>query len=82
MKNMNFSKNEIDALLRMAGQKIGKDPENLRHQMESGDINAVLEALTPGQRSQITNFMNNPQAVEQFISNPRIQEILKGLIQK
>lgn len=42
------------------GKKMGKDPEKLREQMQSGQMDGILGGLSPAQRAQIQGFMNNP----------------------
>ncbi len=80
--NMNFSDNQLNRLMQMAGKKMGTDPEKLKQQMESGNMDAIFKNLNENQRAQLMNFMNNPQAIEQLMSNPKIQTLLKDLMRK
>ena len=61
-------------------KKMGKDPEKLREQMQSGQMDGILGGLSPAQRAQIQGFMNNPAAVQQFLGNPKVQQLLRGLM--
>lgn len=80
--NFNLSPDQLNRLMGMAGQKLGTDPEKLRQQVQSGNMDGVLGSLSPAQRAQLNNFMNNPQAVEQFMANPKVQQLLQGLMGK
>lgn len=66
----------------MAGKKMGTDPEKLKKQMESGDMDAVLSGLSPTQRAQINGLLKNPQAVTELIASPKMQHLLKALMGK
>ncbi|MCI8650508.1 MAG: hypothetical protein HFG20_10385 [Anaerotruncus sp.] len=72
----------MDVLMQMASQKMGTDPQTLRQQLENGNAQNILNGLSPAQRAQINNLMNNPAAIEQLIANPKVQQLLKGLMGK
>ena len=78
--NFNISPDQMDSLLALAGKKMGKDPEKLREQMQSGQMDGILGGLSPAQRAQIQGFMNNPAAVQQFLGPPKVQQLLRGLM--
>lgn len=82
MNNFNLSQSQMDALMNMAGKKMGTDPQKLKEQMQSGQMDGVLKGLSPNQQAQINNLMNNPAAIEQFMSNPKVQQLLRGLMGK
>jgi len=77
-----FSQQQMDVLMQMASQKMGTDPQTLRQQLENGNAQNILNGLSPAQRAQINNLMNNPAAIEQLIANPKVQQLLKGLMGK
>ncbi|MBE6905755.1 hypothetical protein [Marasmitruncus massiliensis] len=78
--NFNFSQNQLDALIRLAGRKMGTDPQKLKQQMESGQMDSVLKNLNANQQAQFKNLVNNPAAVQQLIENPNMQTLLKNLM--
>ena len=80
--NFNISPDQMDSLLALAGKKMGKDPEKLREQMQSGQMDGILKNLNPNQQAQIQNLMNNPAAIEQLMNSPKVQMLLKGLMGK
>lgn len=79
---MNISPNQMNALLQMAGKRMGADPEKLREQMQNGQTDAILGALPKDKQSQIASLMQNPQAIEQLMQDPKVQQLLKGLMGK
>ena len=48
--NFNISPDQMDSLLALAGKKMGKDPEKLREQMQSGQMDGILGGLSPAQQ--------------------------------
>ena len=82
MNNFNLSQNQMDMLLAMAGKKMGTDPEKLKQQMQSGQMDGILNGLSPAQQNQISALINNPAAIEQFVANPKVQQLLRGMMGK
>lgn len=82
MKQMNLSSDQMNNLIAMAGKKMGKDPDKLKEQMESGGMDDLLNSLPAQKQTQIRELMQNPQAVEQFMQNPKVQQLLRGLMGK
>lgn len=82
MSQFQLSPSQMDALLAMAGKKMGADPQKLKQQMQDGQTNALLGALPKDKQAQISALMQNPQAVEQFMQNPKVQQLLQGLMGK
>lgn len=78
--NFNISPDQMDSLLALAGKKMGKDPEKLREQMQSGPDGRHPRRAQPRAEGQIQGFMNNPAAVQQFLGNPKVQQLLRGLM--
>lgn len=79
MQNMNLSQEKMDALLRMAGQKLGKSPEQLRASLENGDISKAVAGLDPKIQAQIGSLLQNPKALEALLGNDKIRSMLGNL---
>lgn len=77
-----FSQAQMDILLQMAGKRMGTDPNKLKEQMQSGQTDAILGALPKDKQAQIASLMQNPQAVEQLMQNPKVQQLIQGLMNK
>lgn len=80
--NFNLNPSQVDLLLNLAGQRMGTDPQKLKAQMESGQMDSILKGLSPTQQAQINNLMSSPAAIEQFMTNPKVQQLIKGLMGK
>ena len=76
----NFSQNQMDALLQMAGRKMGSSPDQLRQQMQTGQVDALLSGLPEEKQAQVQQLLHNPEAIEKFIQNPQVQQLIRGLM--
>lgn len=82
MNNMNLSPDTMDNLLKLAGQKLGQDPANLKAQLESGNLNQIISGLDPKVQSKISNLAGDPKAMEALLKNNNMTNLLSGLMKK
>lgn len=68
---MNLSPKQIDGLLKMAGSRLGRDPQQLRQQLESGNLQQITQGMNPQQQQQVAEILKDPQAIARFVENPR-----------
>lgn len=74
----NFSPSQLDAMLKMAGQKLGRDPQTLKDQLEKGNLDQL--GIDSQQQQQIGQLLKNPQALSQFLEQPQIKQMLNQLM--
>ncbi len=77
--NFNVPRNKQDELLKMASKQLGKDPAQIRQQLESGNVNDLIAGLSPQQAAQIKSVLSNPQMLSQLLSNPQISKFLGNM---
>lgn len=82
MNNLNISPDKMDSLLKAASQKLGKDPDDLKAQLEQGNLNNIIGGLDPSLQNKITSLANNPKAVESMLQNPGVANLLSNLMGK
>lgn len=79
---MNFPQNlppeKLDALLRLAGQRMGRDPQMLKDQLQSGQLDQL--GINQQQQQQIGQLLKDPQALSQFFEQPQIKQMLSQLM--
>ncbi|MEG1774059.1 MAG: hypothetical protein RR320_04320 [Oscillospiraceae bacterium] len=81
MNNMsNLPPEQLDAMLNIAGQKLGRDPQTLKSQLQSGQIDQVTQGMSPQQRQQIGAILSDRQALGKFLENPQIKQMLSQLM--
>ncbi len=78
--NLNLSPDQVDSLLKMAGEKLGTDPNQLRQQLENGNLNNILGKMDPGSAAQVNKVLQDPQALQQMLSSQKVQIMLKTLL--
>jgi len=79
MTNFNMSDDKMNSLLNMAGQKLGKSPNELREQLQSGNMDALLKNLDPKSASKVQSVLSNPKALEALMQNEQIRNLLGGM---
>ncbi len=77
---MNLSPQQLDGLLRMAGNRLGRDPQQLRQQLQNGDISQVTQGMNPQQQKQVAEILKDPQAIARFVENPQVQQMIAQLM--
>lgn len=79
MNNFNISPDKQNALLKMAAQKLGKDPEELKSQLESGKLDSLTQNMDAKSLGQLNSLLQNPKAVETLLGNDKIRAMLGNL---
>ncbi len=74
----NLSPSQLDAMLKMAGQKLGRDPQTLKEQLQQGNLDQL--GMNAQQQQQIGQLLKNPQALSQFLEQPQIKQMLNQLM--
>ena len=79
VREMNLSPKQIDGLLKMAGSRLGRDPQQLRRQLESGNLQQITQGMNP-QQQQVAEILKDPQAIARFVENPQVQQMIAQLM--
>lgn len=79
VREMNLSPKQIDGLLKMAGSRLGRDPQQLRQQLESGNLQQITQGMNP-QQQQVAEILKDPQAIARFVENPQVQQMIAQLM--
>ncbi len=80
VREMNLSPKQIDGLLKMAGSRLGRDPQQLRRQLESGNLQQITQGMNPQQQQQVAEILKDPQAIARFVENPQVQQMIAQLM--
>ena len=75
---MNIPPEKLDMLLKTASQRLGKDPQMLKNQLQSGSLDGL--GIDPNQQQQIGNLLKDPQAMARFFEQPQIKDMLQQLM--
>lgn len=74
--NFNLTPEQQNALLEAASQKLGISKEKLANAARKNDL-GVFENIAA---SKVQHYANSPRDLEQFLSDPKNQAIIKKLI--
>ena len=72
----------MDALFKLAGQKLGKDPEELKASLQQGNVSQAIGSLDPKTQAQISSLLQNPKALEAMLGNEQVKSMLANLTKK
>lgn len=75
----NLPKEKVDELLKLASQRIGSNPSNLKSQLENGNIENVIKNLNSGQANKLKNVLSNPAIAKSLLNSPQAQNLLNKL---
>lgn len=56
----------IEALIEIAGRKLGIPPEELRKSLNSGDISGITSKMSKSDREKVNAVLNDPKLSEKF----------------
>lgn len=76
-----LSQAQLNILLKMAGKRLGTDPETLRKTLESGNAETLLKQ-TKGSNEQLMQALSNPQIAQKLMNSPKAKEFLKKLTEE
>jgi hypothetical protein len=68
-----------NALLAMAGKKLGQDPASLKQQIEAGQMKGILNKMDPKAKAQMMSFLGDPKKFEAFLSDDKVKTLLASL---
>ena len=82
MNNLNLSDEKVNSLLQIAAKKLGKDPEELKTQLQSGSLDNLTQNMNPKASQQFQSLLSNPKAAEAMLSDPKVQTMISALLGK
>lgn len=82
MNNFNLPEDKLNQLLAIAGQKLGKDPQQLRSDLEAGKLDGVMGGLDSKTAGQVNGLLQNPKALEALLANEKIRNMLGSILGK
>lgn len=74
-----LSEAQLNALLKLAGKKLGTDPQTLRKTLESGKGEDLLKKASAN-NDTLQKALSNQELAEKLMRSPEAQELLKKLM--
>lgn len=77
--NDKINPKNLDAMLKIVGQKLNMDPNSLKKQLEQGKFDNALNNMNPNEAAKLKQVMNNPKLAEQIMSSEQAKSLYKKL---
>lgn len=74
-----FNKQNMNELLEVVSKKIGVPKEQLKNELEAGKFDSALKNMKPADEAMFNRIVNNPTALEQFMSSPQAKALYNKL---
>ena len=66
----------VDLAAEVLSKKLGVD----KSAVQKGDVSEIMSRLSEVDRAKINEFMTDRKQTEKLLQNPKVQELLKGLL--
>ena len=73
---------QLQALLKLAADRLHTTPDALRSAAEKGDLSRVTGQADAPQAEQIKKILNNPEAAKKMLSSPAAKKLFDALGKK
>lgn len=80
MNQNDFSAGQVNDMLKTASNKLGISPEELKQQLESGNLQNALQKMGPRNAAKLQKILSDPQLSQQFLSDPKVLAKLKAIL--
>lgn len=83
MQNLNhLPEDKLNSLLNLAGKTLGRDPQQLRTELESGKLDNVMAKMDAKTAEKVNRVLQNPDAIKAALDNDKIKAMLNNLLEK
>lgn len=76
----NLSEEQLNSLLKIAGSKLGTNPEQLKEKLMSGSFDEVLKKVGAQNASQINRLLSDTKALEQLLASDQARQLINSLL--
>ena len=77
-----LSPEKLKLLLAIAGKKLGQSPDQLKKQLQSGNMEGLMANMNPQSQKQMTQLLQNPNSMEALMKDEKIKAMLASLTGK
>ncbi len=75
MANSDNQKNIMQEL----SKKLGASQQEIESSAKSGNIESILQKLSPAQQTKVRSLLENPEETRKILENPQVQALLRKL---
>lgn len=70
---------QLQAMLKVVGEKLGMPPEVLRQQLESGKFDQAIAGMQPQDAAKFRQALANPQKLNQMLGSRQAKALYEKL---
>lgn len=75
----NLNPNQLEALLKIAAQRMGTTPEALKTAAQNGDLSHMIGGMGQNESSAVQKVLTDPEAAKKMLSTPQAQKLFQML---
>ena len=79
---MNKNNKALDAMLGVVSKKLGTSPEALKSNLESGNVDNVMQGMSKEDAEKLRLALNNKTLQEKIMNSPEAQDLMRKLSKK
>lgn len=76
------NQDELQNLLKIAAQRLGTQPEQLKQQAENGTLQKMLSQLSANDAAKLQQVLSDQNAAKRLLSTPQAQMFMKKFMGK
>lgn len=80
MENNDGKSNKLNNLLGILSEQLGSNPQKLKKDVQSGNINEIVKNLNPKDAEKIKKVLSDKNAASGILSMPKAKKLLKDLL--
>ncbi len=80
MAQNSFTPSQMEKLLQVASQQLGKSPEELKTAFEQGGLGGISSSLSPSEVSKAEAILKDKDKTAQLLASPAVQQLLHKLL--
>lgn len=77
--SMQFTPEQLSVLLRLAAAKMGRDPIRLQQELQSGQMDGLLQSLG-ADREKLAALLSDKEAVMRLLQSEQVRQLLQQLL--
>ncbi len=75
-----LNNSEINNLLNGLSQRLNTSPEQLKENLQNGNLNSVVNKMNSSQAKKLQKILDDPKQSEKILNSPQAQAIIKKLM--
>lgn len=74
-----MEQNELEKLLKIASERLGASPEQLKQGAQQGELSQLISNLDPVDAQSLQRVLNDRDAAQKLLDSPEAKELMRRL---